>query len=73
MKVAVLNFTGGYIEIANVPENIEKQMWEGNMDDVQAMLELGYDLENIQYMFIDGDPDDVLVYYKGDPIPVTAL
>ena len=73
MKVAILNYIGEYVEIAPIPENLADKLRNNLMQEFEVMAELGYDLDNIQYMFVDTDPDGIDVFYQDDPIPVTTL
>ena len=53
-KAVILNFPGGFVEIVDIPEKYIIYNIDGKMSGDEILSELGYDLDNIQYMFVDG-------------------
>lgn len=70
MKVIILNYSGCYVEVADVPMEYAKAMEEGKMDDTSALVYMGYDLDNIHWMFTD---DEIPVFWKNEVVPYVTL
>lgn len=58
-KAVILNFAGSFVEVVDIPEEYIIYNIDGKMSGEDILREMGYDLDNIQYMFIDGP---VLIY-----------
>ena len=54
-KAVILNFVGTFVEIVDIPEEYIIYNIDGKMSGEDILAEMGYDLDNIQYMFVDGD------------------
>ena len=54
-KAVILNFPGGFVEIVDILEKYIIYNIDGKMSGDEILSELGYDLDNIQYMFVDGN------------------
>ena len=61
-KAVILNFVGTFVEIVDIPEEYIIHNIDGKMSGEDILSEMGYDLDNIQYMFVDGD---VPLIYNG--------
>ena len=46
MKVIVLNYPGTYVEVSDVPMSIAKELDEGKICDAEAMMMMGYDIQD---------------------------
>ena len=64
-KAVILNFPGNCVEVVDIPEKYIIYNIDGKMSGEDILSELGYDLNNIQYMFVDGD---VPVYRNDDGV-----
>ena len=71
MKVIVLNYSGCYVEVSDVPMQIANAMNEGRMDDTQALSYMGYDLDGIHWMFSEND--QFPVFWKNEVAPYATL
>lgn len=70
MKVVVLNYPGEYVEVSDVPMDIAEKLDNMSITGEDAMVEMGYDLDNIHWMFSD---EDIPVFWKNEAIPYTSL
>lgn len=61
-KVVILNFAGAFVEVVDIPEKYIIYNIDGKMSCDEILEDMGYDLDNIQYMFVDGD---VPLIYNG--------
>lgn len=61
-KVVILDFIRQIVEVVDIPEKYIIYNIDGVMDGEDILSEMGYKLDNIQYMFADGD---VPVYKDG--------
>ena len=61
-KVVILNFAGMCVEVVDIPEEYIIHNIDGKMSGEDILCEMGYKLDNIQYMFVDGD---IPVYKNG--------
>ena len=61
-KVVILNFAGAFVEVVDIPEKYIIYNIDGKMSGDEILSDMGYDLDNIQYMFVDGD---VPLIYNG--------
>ena len=64
-KVVILNFAGNCVEVIDIPEEYIIYNIDGKMSGEDILVEQGYDLDNIQYMFVDGD---IPVYKNGSDV-----
>ena len=71
MKVVVLNYPGVYVEVSDVPMDIAERLENNSITDEDAMVEMGYDLDNIHWMF--SSDDDIPVFWKNEAIPYISL
>lgn len=62
-RAVILNFTGTFVEIVDIPEEYIIHNIDGKMSGEEILAEMGYNLHNIQYMFVDGP---VLIYENGN-------
>ena len=72
MRVVVLNYPGAYVEVSDVPMDIAERLENNSITDEDAMVEMGYDLDNIHWMF-STDDDDIPVFWKNEAIPYISL
>lgn len=70
MKVIVLNYPGAYVEVSDVPMSIAKELDEGKICDAEAMMMMGYDIQDTHWMFSD---EDIPVFWKDEVAPYTSL
>ena len=70
MKVIVLNYPGTYVEVSDVPMNIATELDEGMICDAEAMMMMGYDIQDTHWMFFD---NDIPVFWKDEVVPYTSL
>ena len=54
-KAVILDFAGCCVEVVDIPEEYIIYNIDGKMSGAEILAEMGYDLDNIQYMFVDGD------------------
>lgn len=69
-KAVILNCTGSFVEIVDIPEEFIICNIDGKMSGAEILSAMGYDLDNIQYMFVDGP---VLIYENGNSKASFAL
>ena len=55
VKVVILDFVDAHVEVVDIPEEYIIYNIDGKMDGEDILAEMGYKLDNIQYMFVDGD------------------
>jgi len=70
MKVIVLNYPGTYVEVSDVPMSIATELDEGKICDAEAMMMMGYDIQDTHWMFFD---KDIPVFWKDEVVPYTSL
>lgn len=70
MKVIVLNYSGTYVEVSDVPMSIATELDEGKICDAEAMMMMGYDIQDTHWMFSD---EDIPVFWKDEVVPYTSL
>ena len=63
----ILDFIGMYVEIVEIPEKYVIYNIDGKMSGDEILADMGYKLDNIQFMFVNGD---VPVYFKGNDKPM---
>ena len=62
-KAVILNFPKNCVEIIDIPEKYIIYNIDGKMSGEEILVEMGYKMDNIQYMFVDGD---VPVFHSKD-------
>lgn len=71
MKVILLNYTGAYVEVSDVPLDIENKLDNGEITDVEALYRMGYyDVNNSHWMFAD---NEIPVFWKNEIVPYLNL
>ena len=62
-KAVILDFVGMCVEIVEISEKYVIYNIDGKMSGGEILADMGYKLDNIQYMFVDGP---VLIYENGN-------
>ncbi len=71
MKVIVLNYGGCYVEVSDVPMELEKKLNDGELCDAEVMMRLGYDINDTHWMF--SEDNEFPVFWKNEVIPYMTL
>ena len=71
MKVIVLNYSGCYVEVSDVPMEFANALDEGKMCDYEVLANMGYDSDGIHWMF--SKDDQFPVFWKNEVIPYVTL
>ena len=69
-KVVILDFIRQIVEVVDIPEKYIIYNIDGVMDGEGILADMGYKLDNIQYMFVDGD---IPIFCNGEQAPVITL
>ena len=71
MKVIILNYVGCYVEVSDVPTDIEKKLDNGEISDIEAIYLMGYQrTDDSHWMFTD---NEIPVFWKDEIAPYTYL
>ena len=71
MKVIILNYEGCYVEVSDVPIDIEKKLDDGEISDVEALYRMGYQRTDDSHWMFTGD--EIPVFWKNEVIPYMSL
>lgn len=70
MKIAILNYTGCFIDIVSVPKDAEENINNDKLSVDTFLTDLGYDIGNCQWMLSDRDDIPVFMYNEEEPVIV---
>ena len=73
MKIVILNYNCSCVDIVYVSEEDKEKYGGEHFDDIQCLHDYGYSENEIHWMCVDDDPDEVPVYWAGENIPVICL